>query len=227
MTSRQRRRACALLIAAVAGCAPQRWSGPVYSLNDPKAPPRTSTWLLPNIINVDRCATVPPGAVPQPNGTFARGWQHAMAAAAAEDDFVVYLHEWTQGGENLGPYGKYHVAEIGKRLPDVPFAVVVQPGPNDALNMMRRQLIVQYLSDHGIADAEQRVVLALPRAEGLLGIEAVTIFQQQRGTFGSQTGSGGVNGGGGNFGGGIGTPFLGTGGGYPGGLGGGIGTTFY
>src|SRR5262245_62164584 len=75
---------------------------------------------------VDNCATVPPGAQPAPNGTYVRRFRDLEAAKAEADDFVIYKHEWFMGGKELGPYGTYHVNEIVKRLPFVPFPVMLQ-----------------------------------------------------------------------------------------------------
>src|SRR5262245_42278715 len=76
---------------------------------------------------LDPCATIPKGAIPDPVGTKVNWAAEVQAANAAEDDFVIYKHEWCENSAELGPYGKYHLGEIVKRLPNVAFCVVIQP----------------------------------------------------------------------------------------------------
>jgi hypothetical protein len=110
---------------------------------------------------------------------------------AAEDDFVIYKHEWFQGGINLGPYGRYHLNEIVRRLGGVPFPVVIQADFNEELNAARQQAIVRYLNYSGYHDAAMRVIVAFPRAEGLFGDEAFRIYT---GILRGGTRSGGISG---------------------------------
>src|SRR5207248_2376414 len=129
-----------------------------------------------------------------------RAFQNAQAGKAEADDFVFYKHEWYLGGRELGPYGRYHLNEVTKRLRHVPFPVVLQPTADRELNEIRRQLIVQYLKLNDIPDAELRVLVAFPEAEGLDGNEAERIFDataagRGRGAGGSVTPFGGIRGG--------------------------------
>jgi hypothetical protein len=164
----------------------------------------------------NRCRKIPPGAVPVPSGYFVCQWRNLQAARAAEDRFVIYRHEWYQGGSCLGPYGRYHLNLIARQLPEVPFAVIIEPEGRDEANEMRRQLVIHYLAQHGIPDAAQRVVVAFPRAEGIYGDEAPRIFYRM--LRGGAAG-GGTTGFGGGFGGGAmggAAPFGGVGGGLGG-----------
>lgn len=130
----------------------------------------------------DGCPTMPKGAIPLPAGSHVRGWQDAQTAKAEADDFVFYKQEWYLGGKDLGPYGRYHLTEVMKRLRKVPFPIVIQPGADRELNEVRRQLIVQYLKLNDVPDAELRVLVAFPEAEGIAGEEAERIFLQAIGT---------------------------------------------
>jgi hypothetical protein len=167
----------------------------------------------------DPCATIPPGAVPAPNGSSVRTWEGLMADRAKADRFVVYLHEWYMGGRSLGPYGCAHLRRIAVALPQGPDLVVLQPALSPELNESRRLLLVQILLSAGVADAEQRVVVAFPAAEGMTGEEAARVYDHGHGGYGGQ-GRQGV----GNplqpIPGGL-TPFGGFTGGFRGGLGGG------
>ncbi len=154
-------------------------------------------------------------------GHAVRQWQAAQAEAADIDHFVIYRHEWLQGGTTLGPYGRYHLQEINKRLRHVPYPVLIQVDPDEHLNVARRLGVVSFLLEQGVSDAEQRVVVGFPQAEGLYADEAARIFLQGyqgsgAGGFGGLGGTGGVTGGSLSTG-GLGTSFgTGFGGGFRG-----------
>src|SRR6185369_8041459 len=90
--------------------------------------------------------------------------------------FTIYITEWFRGGTDLGPFGVHHLGDIVRRLPTSPFPVVLEPHLDSRLNETRRQFIVNILNNQGITDAETRVVVAYPQAEGLYGEEAERIF---------------------------------------------------
>ena len=131
------------------------------------------------------CEDIPPGAIPPCNGTHAQEIFRKQAEIAEADDFVIYEHEWLYdpltgcGTNKPGPYGTYHLNKIVKRLPDVPFPVLIQVNPvDDRLNEARRVAVVVFLKANGILDADTRVILGFPEAEGLFGEEAAGIFRQ-------------------------------------------------
>ncbi len=134
--------------------------------------------------NWDRCATIPPGAMPAPVGTNVNRIVDAQAARAEADDFVIYHHEWYLGGVTLGPYGQYHVQQIAQRLPTVPFNVTIQATPDQQLNETRRKVVVSALTAAGLTDVDIRVAVGYPEAEGLYGEEAERAYQfMQQGGF--------------------------------------------
>jgi hypothetical protein len=126
----------------------------------------------------DRCATIPQGAIPAPLGTYVNGFERWQTAKANADDFVIYKHEWLCAGIELGPYGTYHLGQIIRRLPEVPFPVLIEYEAPQAVSEARRKLIVARLSMAGISDAERRVQVGFPEAGGLYGEEAPRIFLQ-------------------------------------------------
>ena len=179
----------------------------------------------PYTTRFDKCATIIPGSLPAPNGSFVRQFQLVHTNKAEADDFVVYLQEWYMGGREMGPYGEYHVAQMAQRLASVPFPVLVQVCPDPALNEFRRRVVIERLAACGVIDAVNRVVLGRPEAEGLNGPESFRVYQGLLFNNGQNQGFGGNNGFGGNsgFGGNIGGGGLGGGfggGGYGGGFGG-------
>ena len=121
------------------------------------------TWW--GVCNVDNCATVPKGAQPAPNGTYVHRVHEVQAAKAEADDFVVYKYEWYLGGCELGPFGKYHLNEMIKRLPFVPFPILIQAHTMDGhLNEQRRCHIVQALHDFGRNRAIQDMIQLMANA---------------------------------------------------------------
>lgn len=179
---------------------------------------------------VDNHATIPKGAITPPYGTHYSEVFAGQAQRAKADRFVVYKHEWYLGGTRPGPAGRRHFTKIAETLGPCGPPVVIQPvdpeelddaSPEEAfkLNEERRQQLVEFLMARGDPNADARVVIGYPTAEGLYGIPANLIGQRYLyGQGGAGLGLGGGLGGGG-FGGG------GGGGGFGGGgLGGGIGT---
>jgi hypothetical protein len=138
----------------------------------------------------DKCATITPGAIPEPNGAHVRRFQDTQAGKAEADDFIFYQNEWR--GKDLGPYGQYHLSRVIPRLPTVPYPIVVQISIDPALNEARRGVIIAALANAGIADAPSRVIVAYPEVEGLDGAEAERIYLeslQNYGGYGNQGGS--------------------------------------
>jgi hypothetical protein len=130
-------------------------------------PARAGLLLLGLLSGCYPWQTVIDGQTPPVAGTLTRQLLDSQAAKAEADDFVIYKYEWLKDGPLPGPFGSYHLNEIAKRLPTVPFPVVIEPTIDGKLNEARRQFVVEYLARHGMADADHRVVISFPAAEGL------------------------------------------------------------
>lgn len=184
-----------------------------------------------------KCApTVPLEATPAPLGTSVCNYREIHRAAAEAEDFVIFQHEWYQGGERLGTKGRQHLNAILSRLEECAAPVVIEPQevfveenePIDAavararaLDEIRRQDIIAALATAGVPNPAERVIIADPHSEGLYGVEGPLIFRQIFNT-GGRGGFGGGGLGGGGLGGGIGGGGFGAGGaGFGGGFGGG------
>ena len=162
------------------------------------------------LFGVDRCADIPKGAMPATTGTFACQWQTAQINRAQQDHYVIYQNEWFQDGPQLGPYGQQHATRLAATLPVVPYKVVIEPKFDQAKNAFdttldhaRRDSMVHYLESRGIDDAENRVVIAYPIAEGLSadeGARAGAIVQGGGGQGNNLGGFGGANTGSSGFG---------------------------
>lgn len=136
-----------------------------------------------------------------PHGTAVNAWYEEQANRAEANDFTIYLNEWYMGGLDLGPMGLHHIADIARRAPDVPFPVVLEPHLDASLNEQRRQHIINTLQQQGIGDAEARVIVAYPQAEGLYAEEGSRIFYQMFQNRNNANRGGYNNGFGGGFGG--------------------------
>lgn len=126
-----------------------------------------------------------------PPGNYLQAWRAAMADRADADTFVVYRNEWRDEGTVLGPYGRYHLDRIARRLPSVLHPVLIQTSGNEELDEHRRQFVVAFLAQMGIADGQTRVLVGFPLAEGLPGAEAAAVGLRRLGPGVGQGTSGG------------------------------------
>jgi len=166
------------------------------------------------------CEDIPPGAIPQPNGTYACQWVHAEMAGADRDHFLIYQYEWSSDGTKLTESGQEHLARIAQRLPQVSCPVVVELSSDPRLNEARRIAVLEALANCHYPIVPERVVLGRSDAEGLYGLETVGVAGRMLGNAAGGQG-GGMMGGTSGFGGGGATGSLG-GGSSLGGGGGGI-----
>lgn len=118
---------------------------------------------------------IPFGAIPQPIGTHSQALFALQAQKAEADDFVFYQHEWKESTAQLGPFGQRHLEMVTRRLPEEQYIVVLEPHADEAVNEARRLTMVQLLQFYQIPDAESRVMVAHPLAEGLTGEEAAKL----------------------------------------------------
>ncbi|HUE69888.1 MAG TPA: hypothetical protein VMP01_03280 [Pirellulaceae bacterium] len=138
------------------------------------------------------CADIPPGAIPQPLGTYACQWQTAQAERAELDDFVVYRNEWTERSAQLGPCGRAHLSTIARRLDLIPVQVVVQQSADAELDKARQATVIEFLAQMGVSDAGSRVIIGTPEAEGLYGFEAPRAVRGYTRGIGPGSGAGGA-----------------------------------
>ena len=163
-------------------------------------PPHRSAFFIDNL------ATIPRGAQPAPPGTYVNGVFRVQDTLAEADDFVLYKHMWFRNGIQLGPLGRYQLDLISRRLPTVPFPVVIETSGNDQLDEARRQVIINMMAMRGLSDTS-RIIVAFPMAEGMAGDFAQGIFSRYMNMGAGGGGLGSIAG--------VGGP-LGYGGGFPG-----------
>ena len=156
-----------------------------------------------------------------PLGSIVRAHYHTMQTNAEAADFIMHDLDFTGSTAALTPAGRDRIMEIAARARSAPFPVIVERccnNSNPELDAHRRSIVVQILTDFGIPEANQRVVVAPAYGMGITSMEAEMDFYQNTwsrgngGGGGRNRGGGGFNGGGGGFGGG------GGGGGFGGGV---------
>lgn len=132
---------------------------------------------------------------------------------AEASDFVIRDHEFTGNTARLNNRGEDHVKQIAVRAAGVPFPIAIEPSSmsikegtvyefpihnNHELDMARRRVIVGALTEMGVRDAEQRVVVAPPFTPGFEWFEAQNAYES---TFSGQGGGAAGGFGGAGFGG--------------------------
>ncbi len=155
-------------------------------------------------------------AVPDtiPLGKVSEAWYYEMETNAEAVDFVIHDLDFVGQTTELTSDGKDHIMEIAARMRAQPFPVIVERFPNNAdpeLDVARRNLVVQILTDFGNPDAQQRVVVAPSYTPGYTSRQAQSTYwrhtqQNANGGFGGNlggAGAGGFGGAGGGFGGGF------------------------
>jgi hypothetical protein len=122
----------------------------------------------------DHGAEIPLGAIPSPLGTAACQWQLAHMELAELDDFVIRVREWHGNSAELDSDAVQHLMNLAGR-PSGPQVVVIEPTSDAALNAARMQEVVRMLTQFNVLDAESRVMIQRPIAEGMYGAEAPRI----------------------------------------------------
>ncbi len=146
------------------------------------------------------CNDITPGAIPQPNGTYACQWIHGQMARADQDNFVIYQYEWSADATQaeatkLTPFGQEHLARIALGLCQVPFPVVIEPSSDQRVDESRRLAVLEALAYNRVPIMPDRVILGRPEAEGLYGQEAPGVARGMLGTSSGGQGTGATGGG--------------------------------
>lgn len=157
-------------------------------------------------------------AIPQtlPLGSTVRSHIQVMETNGEAADFIIHQHEFVGQTPELTSDGKDHLLEVAARMRSTPFPVLIERTDNNAdpeLDLARRNLVAQILTDLGNPDAQRRTVVGTSYGPGYLGTRAEQTYYQHvfRGGVGGGNYGNVGNGFGGGFGGGAG------GGGFAGG----------
>ncbi len=119
----------------------------------------------------DDCITVcEDPAVPymNPLGSVSYAHYHAMEANGEAADFVINRSDFESGSPDLTPAGRDHILEVGARMNATPFPVLIEPSDEgDDVDLHRKQIVTEILSQLGNADAAQRVMISRPYSDGI------------------------------------------------------------
>jgi hypothetical protein len=145
----------------------------------------------------------PSNAIPDtfPLGKVSEAWYYEMETNAEAVDFVIHDLDFVGQTTELTSDGKDHLMEIASRMRAQPFPVIVERFPNNSdpeLDLARRNLVAQILTDFGSPDAQQRVIVAPSYTPGYTSRQAQATYWRH--TLINTTGNANANGGG--FGGG-------------------------
>ena len=113
-----------------------------------------------------------PAIDPAPIGTYTRNIFQEQADLAKAERLVVYREEWVTGVAQTKYCALDHLEVIAewivkKRMPHSTFPVRIEPVGDPLLDQARRSVVVNFLTARGVRDAEQRVLIYPPSAEGL------------------------------------------------------------
>jgi hypothetical protein len=149
-------------------------------------------------------------------GAFANANANTQAANGEAALMCLYHYDFIEGSDHLNPRGRERLAKITGMLP-INFAPVVIERTIDApqLDERRRMHVWAELANGRFPVPSERVVVGLPTANGLQGMEAIVIYRNQlTNTLNLGITLGGAGGGGQGFGSGSGSgsgSFLGQG----------------
>ncbi len=149
-----------------------------------------------------------------PLGSTVRAHYQVMETNGEASDFIFHRHDFVGQTAELTPDGKDKILEVAVRMKSAPFPVLIERSSNNSdveLDLVRRNLVAQILTEFGTPDADRRTIISPTYSPGYNAIQAEPTYYR----YLLQGGGGFGGGGGGGFGGG------GFGGGGGGGFGGG------
>lgn len=169
------------------------------------------------ICGVDRCASVPCGAIPGEPGNHLCEWQQAQVRSASTDHGVFYQADFVGKSDRLSPAAERQVARLVHQGAIGTVPLILEPSDDSQRDASRVIMIASAFTAAGTPMSADQIQIANPPALGLDGYRAQQVARVAS-RAGTQGGGQGQGGGGGGFGGGAGG---GMGGGGQGGFGGG------
>jgi hypothetical protein len=129
---------------------------------------------------------IPPGAIPQPCGTYNCQWINEQNARANRDQLVIYQYEWTADGVHLTDFGRNHIRQMTERLQLATDPVVIEPSSSQTTNDSRQKAVIAEFASLGWQVPAERIAFGHSEAEGLRGAEAAGIANQMQGSRSGQ-----------------------------------------
>lgn len=163
---------------------------------------------LPDTWSVDRCATIPSGAIPAPAGNHVDAWQRAQIASASADQGVFYRNEFQKDSAELTEFGRTRVWKMAQNNLANAVPVIVEFSGDEQQDAARLETLHREFAKAGIVLAPNELYVAIPAARGLEGFRAQQVMRSSMGNrggggnMGNQSmGTGGIGMGGGGMGG--------------------------
>lgn len=152
----------ALVVGCAAGCTTwQDWKG------------RSWAWWHQNAgMNVPETL---------PLGSTVRAHYHTMQTNGEAADFILHRLDFVGSTAELTPAGRDRILEIAARARSAPFPVLIERSWNNAnpeLDQHRRRIVAAILTDLGIPEADQRVIVAPAYGKGITSQEGQMDYYQ-------------------------------------------------
>lgn len=96
-------------------------------------------------------------------------------------DFIFHRHDFVGQTAELTPDARDKILEIAVRMKSAPFPVIVERSENNCdpeLDLLRRNLVAQILTEYGVPDADCRTVVAPSYGRGYNAIQAEPTYYQ-------------------------------------------------
>lgn len=154
------------------------------------------------ICHVDRCATVPCGAIPGNPGNHLCEWQQAQVKSAFADFGVFYQADFIDKSDRLSPAAERQVARLVQQGAIGTVPLILEPSDDSQRDASRVIMIASAFTAAGAPMSAAQIQIATPPALGLEGYRAQQVSRtaSRNGSRGGSQGQGG----GGGFGGGAG-----------------------
>lgn len=116
-------------------------------------------------------------AIPQtlPLGSTVRAHYQVMETNGEAADFILHRHDFVGQTAELTPDARDKILEIAVRMKSAPFPVLVERSENNSdpeLDLLRRNLVAQILTEYGVPDADCRTLVSPAYGRGYNAIEA-------------------------------------------------------
>ena len=160
---------------------------------------------FPGAHSIDRCATIPKGAIPAPVGSHVDAWQRAQIVSASADLGVFYRNEFQEDSPELTESGTVHVWKMAQNNLANAVPVIVEFSGDEQQDAARLETLQREFANAGIVLGPNELYVAIPAARGLEGFRAQQVMRSSMGNrggggnMGNQsmgTGGGGMGGGG-------------------------------
>ena len=117
------------------------------------------------VLDVDRCADIPAGSIPEPAGTKLCEWQTAQITNALADQTVLYQCDFIGGKSTLSPAAMERIRRHANSGLAEDASWVVEPSSDATLDQARIQRVELFFDELGISNSD--ISIALPPAIGL------------------------------------------------------------